>query len=696
MINIRKGIFSLALAGLLASTLAAQTPTAPPVAERDLRQHVQHLAADDMEGRRTGEKGSIAASGYIANVFAKNRIKGGVVDAAGKRGYLQQFPFVTGVELAADGNSVAIEFTDDKGHRSKIGEDDRVRPTGFSANGEAANAPIVFAGYGISSEELKYDDYNGVDAKGKVVLVFDGNPENEDPHSRFGRFDARTKALIAKDKGAVGVIIVSRQDKFEDEKLHEMRYDQALGEAALPVFAASRKTAAHLLGVSETELKTVEGLTAMKKNSSVKINIGFRDTQPSISFAVKLVKKQADAYNVVGIIEGRDPVLKNEAIVIGAHYDHLGFGGQGSLAVNSSEIHHGADDNASGTAALLTLASRFAKERRNKRTIILVAFSGEEEGLIGSKYYVNNPVMPIEKTVAMINMDMVGRLNENKLTVGGIGSAEGFKALVESINDTNHISVGEDALIKEKIAAALLPLKVNAVSVLVKNGKAVVRGSVPSRKYADVVKAINESGVVVWDNQMEKGNRPAAAGYRGEPFNVQLNQDGFGPSDHASFYGKKIPVLFLFTGTHVDYHKPSDTADKINYEGLLRITDYVQQLVRAIDTDTARPVYTVAPSSGTMGGGRGFSVSLGTVPSYGDSTDGMILDGVRDNSPAAKAGLQAGDKVVKLAGKDVRNVMDYTYVLGEMKAGQEYEVVVKRGAETLTLKIVPAAPGRRQ
>jgi hypothetical protein len=175
-------------------------------------------------------------------------------------------------------------------------------------------------------------------------------------------------------------------------------------------------------------------------------------------------------------------------------------------------------------------------------------------------------------------------------------------------------------------------------------------------------------------------------------FNLQLNEDGFGPSDHSSFYGKQIPVLFFFTGTHMDYHKPTDTAEKINYQGLLKITNYVSEIVKAIAGNPAKPTYAVAKSSGTMGGRMGFKVSLGTVPNYADNNnDGLLLDGVRDDSPAAKAGLKAGDKVVKLAGRDVRNATDYTFVLGEMKAGVEYEIEIARGAERLTLKIVPAA-----
>jgi aminopeptidase YwaD len=172
-------------------------------------------------------------------------------------------------------------------------------------------------------------------------------------------------------------------------------------------------------------------------------------------------------------------------------------------------------------------------------------------------------------------------------------------------------------------------------------------------------------------------------------FTLQLNEDGFGPSDHSSFYTKKVPVLFFFTGTHLDYHKPSDTADKINYVGEHKVIDYVGRLVGVVDRNPVRPTYAVAKSSGTPGGRTGFSITLGTIPSYTDSTDGMVIDGVRDDSPAAKVRMKANDKIVMLAGQEIKNVQDYTKVLGSMKAGEEYEIVIVRGGERLELKITP-------
>lgn len=626
----KKQLFSLLLLLSFVFSVSAQNDSE---SGKNLRKHVEYLASDQFEGRRTGEQGATGAAGYVANMFAQAKLKAGYRLPNGKGTFMQPFPFVTGVEPAATGNSSLLEVGGTDGKRSRLDNLPGIKAVGFSPNGELSGASVVFAGYGITSAEAKFDDYADLDVKGKIILIFDGTPENDNPHSQFGRFDARTKALIARDKGAAGVLLISREAKLADDPLARLKYDQTLGEAALPTFVVSRETAASILGIKETEIKSIEDLTKMKAGASYDVRPRFRDTAPLLSFRVNLEKKQADAYNVIGVLEGRDPVLKNEAIVIGAHYDHLGRGGTGSLAVNSTEIHHGADDNASGTAAIIELARIFAKEKNNKRTLIFVGFSGEEGGLIGSKYYVNNPVFPLEKTVAMINLDMVGRMKDKKLTVGGIGTATEWKILIDNKNV---------------------------------NPNAIVPGGIP-------------------------GGAPTPALNK---FDITLNEDGFGPSDHSSFYGKKIPVLFFFTGSHEDYHKPSDTAEKVNYTDLDGIMWFVADIARSIDQNPVRPTYTVAKSSGTMGG-RGFTVSLGTVPSYSESTDGMLLDGVRDNSPAAKAGLKPGDKIVKLAGKEVRNVMDYTYLLGTMKAGEEYEVVIMRGTERLTLKIVPAAAARR-
>ena len=621
----KRQFIALLLLFTFAVSITAQTAAPATDVDARLRKHVEYLASDKLAGRRTGQPGAAAAAEYIAESFAKAGLKPGVTGAKGKGSFMQPFPYVTGVEMNRTGNTFHAEAMAADGKRVEIKGISEARPVGFSPNGSVSKADVIFAGFGIVSTEPKYDDYKvdgqDVDVTGKVVAVFDGAPNNDDPHNALLRFDVRTKALIAKERGAAGLLLVSREASFADERLTRLAYDQTLGEAALPTFVISRVVAGELLGATEAELAAYEAKAAKQRDPSLSSEVIFRDSDPHVSFSVDLVKKRVDANNVIGVLEGTDKTLKNEAIVIGAHYDHLGRGGQGSLAANSTEVHHGADDNASGTAALIELARTFAAEKGNLRTLIFIAFSGEEEGLLGSKHYVNNPIFPLERTVAMLNLDMVGRLTNNRLNVGGVGTASEFRQLVEQIN------TGDGARMR------------------------VMR--VPPK------------------------------------FELALNEDGFGPSDHSSFYGKKVPVLFFFTGTHTDYHKPTDTAEKINYEGLAKVKDLVLEITHEIDRNPARPAYTVAKSSGMMGGRSSFNVSLGTIPSYADATDGMVLDGVRDNSPASKAGLKPGDKVVKLAGIEIRNVVDYTYALGEMKAGEEYEIEVVRGSERMTLKIVP-------
>ncbi len=675
---------------LLVSCSFAQGQTA---LEQNLRKHVEYLASEKLEGRRTGEKGATDAASYVAKEFKKSRLKTGF-----KTSFLQPFPYVAGVALGSDNflRIVSAEATGE--NKMEIGVN--WMPLGYSMSGDIPSTEIVFAGFGVTTPEAKYDDYAGLDVKDKIVLMFDSTPDAGNPHSAFTRFNIHTKANIAKDKGAKAIVLIASDNDFKSDRLSRLSFDRTLGETALPVVGIMREHGAELLGAADAK-----GLTAIEVWLANKANAP-PTTQPetwkapgepvtvkaTAQIKIQLVKKQVDATNVIGILEGTDPQLKNEAIIIGAHYDHLGRGGAGSLAANSTDIHYGADDNASGTSAVLELARQFAKSKNNKRTIIFMAFGGEEEGLLGSKYYVNNPVWPLDKTIAMINLDMVGRLNENKLTVGGIGTAREWKPLIEKLTPAKGAppttSGDANLRIKAELDSRLATLGESGVQTQVTDDMVSLSGYASPARYADVMRIVTDAGGrSKLNNQVIKMD-PA------QTFALQLNEDGFGPSDHSSFYGKQIPVLFFFTGTHTDYHKPTDTFDKVNYDGLTRITNYVGEIVKNINQSQAKPTYTLAKSSGQMGQVR-MNVSLGTIPSYGDTTDGMVLDGVRENSPAAKAGLKAGDKVVKLAGKDVRNAMDYTYVLGSMKAGEEYEVELIRGTERMKLKIIPAPAARR-
>ena len=671
-----KHLLRASLVLLIAISVVAQTARTLsdwPSMER-LRGHITFLASDKLEGRRTGTAGARLAAEYIVREFARYRLRPAVTDNGPENRYLQQFPFVAGVELGKNNSMLFTPrtppLTSSQGQTAvttksassldlRLGED--WMPLGFSKNGKLADAPVTFVGYGITAKDLSYDDYAGAGIAGRIAIAFAGTPDGDNPHGKFARYtDVRWKAIAAREAGALALVVIAREENFKEEPLARLRYDNGAGDAGIPVVVVSRQTAARILltGGLAPPLAELEKIarsvsasnappgTPVTGNAEIQKNLASLLPNLMLTISTDIVRRNAPASNVVGVLEGSDPKLKTEAIVIGAHYDHLGRGGEGSLAEREGEVHHGADDNASGVAGMLELARLFSMERP-KRTIVFIAFSGEEDGLLGSNFYVNHPVVPLSQTVAMINMDMIGRMKDNKLIVGGVGTAQEWRSLIESAN----IPTGTQVVAGLDAQGALKSAPLNKVQVGT-NGK-------PTFKTT-------------------------------QPFALTLNEDGYGPSDHASFYSKQVPVLFFWTGTHADYHKPSDTADKIDYEAEARIISFVAGIVRSVDAMEHRPTFTVAKSEAS-GRTMGFRVYLGTIPNYADSNNGLKLDGVREDSPAAKAGLKAGDVIVRLAGRDVRNVYDYTYVLGEMKAGEEYEVEILRDGKPLKLKITPAA-----
>ncbi|HSK63591.1 MAG TPA: M20/M25/M40 family metallo-hydrolase [Pyrinomonadaceae bacterium] len=560
-----------------------------------LQQHVKHLASEALEGRRTGTKGATEAARYIAAEFKRVGLKplaSGAQRNGSESRYLQQFPYVAGVKLG-NGNGFTIG-----NEKLETGVD--WLPLGFSSSAKVTGK-LVFVGHGITASELNHNDYANAQAAGQIAVALQGTPDGANPHGRFARFEGvRWKAVAARNAGAKALVVIAREPNFKDDRLTRLVYDNTGGEAGLPVIVLSRAAADRLLAASSTSLSQLEQSAPDGKALTGPVNLW-----------TDVVRSVVPAYNVIGMLEGSDPVLKKEYVVIGAHYDHLGRGGEGSgsLAQRSGEIHYGADDNASGTAGVLELARVFsAQNPRPKRSLIFMAFGGEEEGLLGSNYYVNHPLAPLASTVAMINMDMIGRMNNRRLVVGGVGTAQEWREII--------------AADPEKL------------------------------------------------------------------FQLTLNEDGFGPSDHSSFYGKQIPVLFFWTGTHNDYHKPSDTFEKINYEDKAGILRMVARIVNQMDAADKRLTYTTAKTDPAPRVG-GFRVYLGTIPNYADSNNGLLLDGVRDDSPAAQAGLKPGDRVVKIGKFDIKNVYDYTAALGEMKAGEEYVVEVVRGTEKVSLKLIP-------
>ncbi len=621
----RKFLSLALIVALTFSVALSQQPSSTAPSVDRLRQVIAYLASDALEGRRTGTPGANDAAHYIAGEFNRFGLRPGLQIArpARTRGetqsrYLQPFPYVATVELG-NGNLFFVNpgRADDTA-QFKVGDD--WLPLGFSSNGSIKAAEVGFAGYGISSAELKYDDYAVSNVKGRVAIVFAGTPDGDNPHGQFAQAgEIRFKVAAARAAGAQALLIIASEEKLKDDRLSRLAYDNT-GEAGIPVMVISRQLAGKLLG---SQLAGFEQAADARKATG-ESRLPVRGLK--LDFATNVVRRETPSFNVIGVLPGSDPKLKGEAIIIGAHYDHLGFGGEGSGSLSArSGIHHGADDNASGVAGLIELA-RMLSSLKLKRTVVFIAFSGEEEGLIGSSYYVNHPIVPLQNTVAMINMDMIGRLKEKNLIVGGVGTAQEWRSLIDADNSLQSMTVSLNTPPAQPSAANNFPIVVGA------NGQPVVTMN-PTKQ-----------------------------------FMLTLNEDGYGPSDHSSFYSKQVPVLFFWTGTHNDYHKPSDTAEKINYEGEASIVAFVDR-IRSM----------------------GFRVYLGTIPNYAESNDGLKLDGVRDDSPASKAGLKAGDRIVKMAGHEVKNVYDYTYALGEMKAGQEYEVEVVRGSERLTLKITPAA-----
>jgi aminopeptidase YwaD len=634
------------------AALAQQPSSTAPSVDR-LRQVISYLASDALEGRRTGTPGANDAAHYIAGEFNRYGLRPGLQMArpARTRGenqarYLQPFPYVSEVVLGNNNLFYVNPGRADDIAQFMVGND--WMPLGFSSNASIKGAEMVFAGYGISSAELKYDDYAVSNVKDRIAIAFAGTPDGDNPHGQFVRAgEIRFKVAAARAAGAQALLIIANEEKLKDDRLSRLSYDNA-GEAGIPVVVISRELAAKLLRAPDAKLAELEKVADSRSPDAKASALRLPLKSPTLTIDVNVVRRESPSFNVVGILPGSDPKLKSEAIVIGAHYDHLGRGGEGSLAPRAGDIHHGADDNASGVAGLIELA-RMLSSQKSRRTIVFIAFSGEEEGLIGSNYYVNHPIVPLANTVAMINMDMIGRLKEKNLIVGGVGTAQEWRSMIEADNSMQSMTV--------------------SLNTTRSNG-------LPTPASMPIVVGANGQPVVTMD--------PAKL------FLLTLNEDGYGPSDHSSFYSKQVPVLFFWTGTHDDYHKPSDTAEKINYEGEARIVGFVSRVVSDIDKSDQRPAYTVARSE-SQGRSMGFRVYLGTIPNYAESNDGLKLDGVRDDSPAAKAGLKAGDRIVKMAGHDVKNVYDYTYALGEMKAGQEYEVEIVRGSERLTLRITPAA-----
>ena len=394
----------------------------PEMSPGEVMTHIRYLSSDELEGRMAGEKGAVAAARYIAGSF-----KASGLEPMGDAGtYFQNFPLP---ERVIPGKLNTLEITiHGVRERFELGRD--FFPLAVSASGYVSGE-LAFAGYGISAPELGYDDYKGLDVKGKVVLVLRRLPRDMDYGSHFYDFASlRYKAENAEEKGAKGIIFTTPSFLDEEDDLSGVAFELPPGGSGIEAVIMKRRQALELIHSSGRDLDKLESGLADGKNSS------FTIPDSKAELRIELIARRGESSNVLGFVPGSDPVLRNEVIVIGAHYDHLGRGEDYSApGRDKGEVYNGADDNASGVSGLLELSEYFADEsHRLKRSLLFVAFSGEEIGLLGSSYYIDHPVFPEENTIAMINMDMIGRLRDNKLTVMGAGSSREWEALINKAN----------------------------------------------------------------------------------------------------------------------------------------------------------------------------------------------------------------------------------------------------------------------
>lgn len=577
-----------------------------------LKKDITFLASDECEGRGVNTKGIHLAADYIAAEFKK----AGLMPPAGQKDYFQPFT-IKGQPKLGEVNTLSFTGPDGEVRELKLGKDFTV--TGLSSAGKLT-AAVVFVGFGISAPDSQFDEYAGLDVAGKVVIVLRQVPRANDKKNPFPNAEKYAplieKIAAAEKRKAAAIIFVNDQDKAgKTDELLNFNLLTGAGAGEIPAVQIKRAVLSDLLqSTHQISLDEIEKqINEQNKPQSRELK-GI-----TAKLEVNITRADIAAKNVVGVLEGNGP-LANETIVIGAHYDHLGYGERGSLAkLKEKAIHNGADDNASGTTAVLELARRLGaiKDRQGRR-IVFMTFSGEELGLLGSRHYTKNPLYKLEDTAAMLNLDMVGRLSrdektgKDKLQILGVGSSKPFEQLVTKLNE----------------------------------------------KYDFQLKIIRNMS------------------------------DGAGGSDHQSFYNAKVPVIFLFTGLHPQYHRPTDKADLINIAGLKKITDYAEEIAINLSTMSPRPAL---EKVATVAGGTPTKIPrIGVGFDYGDeSKKGALVETVSEGGPAAKAGIKAGDYIVEVDGRPVRDLTSYMSAIGATKRGEPVDIVIDRSGKRIPLKVQP-------
>jgi Zn-dependent M28 family amino/carboxypeptidase len=590
---------ALVLAAFWALRVGADADSADP--NRYLAD-VKALASPAMEGRGAGTRGIERAADLI-----EQRYKTLGLRPAGSKSYFQPFTVITGAKLK-EGNR--LEVADGKSKQAlKLNQD--FVPFSFSASA-AASGPVVFAGYGATAPEFEYDDYAHLDVKDKIVLLLRYEPSGFAAKSGNAGLTQHsqliTKAINARNHGAQAVILVNgKLGDNEEDQLTKFGSVNGPENAGIVIVQAKNDVASEWFSAAGKSLADVQ---SQMNTSSTPASFAFPE-KLQVSLNVNIEKTRATVNNVLAYLPGRT----DEYIIIGAHYDHLGYGNVDSLAPSQiGQIHPGADDNASGTAGVLELARMLSPRKGQlQRGILFVDFAGEELGLLGSAEWVKEPTLPLDKAVAMINMDMIGRIKDEKVFIGGTGTGSTFKELLD----------------REK------------------------------SKF---------------------------------PFHFEYSASGYAASDHTSFVGRKIPVLFFFSGLHSDYHKPSDTWDKINAPDAARLLDFIDDVALKIDSANERVAFVTVKEDqphgqAASGGGGGYGPYFGSIPDFGQEENGVKFSDVRPGSPAAKAGFRAGDVLVQFGDMPIHNLYDFTDALRRSKVGDVVDVQVLRDGKPVKASV---------
>jgi hypothetical protein len=601
----------------------------PAISAEDMKAEVGFLADDAHAGRATGSDGARLAADWLADYF----VKAGLKPLPGQDGFFLPFEFNAGERLLPGKNTLHVS---NGGDSTPLVLDKEFRTLAFSDEG-VAEGEVVFAGYGLSVPEgagqQRYNSYEGLDVKDKIVLILRYVPEDVEPARRahLNRYSGlRYKAMMARERGAKAVLVVTGPNSPNAGELLPLTGDGSSAGSGIIAASITGDVATALLSPGGKNLKDLQ---KSLDGENPHAEGGFVLPKVTVKIATSVEHIHKMDRNVAACIPGET----DEWVIVGAHYDHLGLGkGNSSLARAGEEgkIHPGADDNASGTSAVIEIAASLAavgnytgattistgagvagsppRGWKPRRGIIFTLWSGEEIGLIGSNSFVEKPPVDLAKVVAYVNFDMVGRLKDNKLTMQAVGSSK------------------------------------------------------------------------TWMRLLEKRN--VAAG-----FQLGLQEDPYLPTDVTSFYPKRIPVLNFFTGSHDDYHRPTDTADKVDYEGLERIAKFAEGIVRDVAMAPERPDFSRVERKEQGGGRDSMRAYLGSIPDYATEVKGVKLSGVRGGSPAEKGGLRGGDVIVEFGAQKIANIYDYTYALDAVKIGQPVKMIVEREGKRVELTVTPEA-----